>query len=115
MEFMTRRITYLMEEQENRSQLSNTRDLNVKSIRVLEEPHKTKIPNQYDEGVLPLDMNKEPKQCEVTMSREDKTQNGKRMTETKLTGKKARKLSKKRAKIGKLQKTLEETSKKEKS
>jgi hypothetical protein len=38
------------------------------------------------------------------MSREDKTQNGKRMTETKLTGKKARKLSKKRAKIKKLQK-----------
>jgi hypothetical protein len=45
-----------MEEQENRSQLSNTRDLNVKSIRVLEEPHKTKIPNQSDEGVLPLDI-----------------------------------------------------------
>jgi hypothetical protein len=49
------------------------------------------------------------------MSREDKNQNGKRMTETKLTGKKARKLSKKRAKIGKLQKTPEETSQKEKS
>jgi hypothetical protein len=51
----------------------------------------------------------------VTLSREDKTQNGKRMTETKLTGKKARKLSKKRAKIEKLQKTPEETSQKEKS
>jgi hypothetical protein len=62
-----------------------------------------------------LDLKKEPKQREVTMSREDKNQNGKRMTETKLTGKKARKLSKKRAKIRKLQKTPEETSQKEKS
>jgi hypothetical protein len=114
MEFMTRRITYLMEEQENISQLLNTRDLDVEAIRELEEPKKTEIPNPYDEGVLPLDMKKEPKQCEVTMSREDKTQNGKRMAETKLTRKKARKLSKKRDKIGKLQKTPEETSQKEK-
>jgi hypothetical protein len=35
MEFMTRRIAYLMEEQENRSQLLNTRDLDVESIREL--------------------------------------------------------------------------------
>jgi hypothetical protein len=49
------------------------------------------------------------------MSREDKTQNGKRMTEMKLTGNKARKLSKNRAKIEKLQKVPEETSQKEKS
>jgi hypothetical protein len=44
------------------------------------------------------------------MLKEDKNQNGKRHTETKLTGKKARKLSKKRAKIEKLQKILEGTS-----
>jgi hypothetical protein len=37
------------------------------------------------------------------------------MTETKLTGKKNRKLSKKRANIKKLQTILEETSQKEKS
>jgi hypothetical protein len=115
MEFMTRRIAYLMEEQENISQLLNTRDLDVEAIRVLEEPQKIKIPNPYDEGVLPLDLKKEPQQREVTMSREDKTQNGKRMIETKLTRKKARKLSNKRAKIEKLQKVLEETSEKEKS
>jgi hypothetical protein len=36
------------------------------------------------------------------------------MTETKLTGKKARNISKKRAKIRKLQKTPEENSQKEK-
>jgi hypothetical protein len=38
------------------------------------------------------------------MPKEDKNQNGKRHTEMKLTGKKDRKLSKKRAKIDKLQK-----------
>jgi hypothetical protein len=37
------------------------------------------------------------------MSKENKNQNGKRTTETKLTGKKARKLSKKKAKIERLQ------------
>jgi exopolyphosphatase/pppGpp-phosphohydrolase len=37
------------------------------------------------------------------------------MTKTKLTRKKPRKISKKRAKIKKLQKTLKETSQKEKS
>jgi hypothetical protein len=44
------------------------------------------------------------------MPKEDMNQNGKRPTETKLTGNKARKLSKKRAKIDKLQKVPEETS-----
>jgi hypothetical protein len=62
-----------------------------------------------------LDLKKESQHREVTMSREDKNQNGKRMIETKLTGKNARKLSKKRDKIEKLQKIPEETSQKEKS
>jgi hypothetical protein len=44
------------------------------------------------------------------MTKEDKNQNGKRTTETKLTGKKARKLSKKRAKFEKLQKVPEGSS-----
>ena len=44
------------------------------------------------------------------MPRGDKNRNGKRNTETMPTGKKARKLSKKRAKIEKLQKVLEGTS-----
>jgi hypothetical protein len=47
------------------------------------------------------------------MTKEDKNQNGKRNTKMKLTGKKARKLSKKRAKIKKLQKDPEGTSQKE--
>jgi hypothetical protein len=62
-----------------------------------------------------LDLKKELHHREVTMSREDKNQNGKRMTETKLTRKKARKLSKNIAKNEKLQKTPEETSQKEKT
>jgi hypothetical protein len=103
-----------MKEQEDRPNPLNTRDLCIKVIRELEEPQKTEIPNPYDEGVLPLDLKKEPKKRKVTMSRDDKNQNGKRMTEMKLTGKKARNPSKKRAKIRKLQKTQEETSQKEK-
>jgi hypothetical protein len=47
------------------------------------------------------------------MPRGDKNRNGKRNIETKLTGKKARNLSKKRATIEKLQKVLEGTSQKE--
>jgi hypothetical protein len=43
------------------------------------------------------------------MSKDDKTQKGKRTTETKLTRKKARKISKKRAKFEKLQKVPEGT------
>jgi hypothetical protein len=67
-----------MEEQENRSKLLDTRDLDVEAIRELEEPQKTEIPNPYVEGVLPSDLKKESQQCEVTMSREDRNQNGKR-------------------------------------
>jgi hypothetical protein len=44
------------------------------------------------------------------MPKEDENQNGKRYIETKLIGKKARNLSKKRVKIEKLQKVLEGTS-----
>jgi hypothetical protein len=47
------------------------------------------------------------------MPKEDKNQNGKRNSEMKLTRKKVRKLSKKRAKIEKLQKVPEGTSQKE--
>jgi hypothetical protein len=49
------------------------------------------------------------------MSRENKNQNGKRMTKMKLTRKKDRKLGKKRSKIENLQNIPEETLQKEKS
>jgi hypothetical protein len=44
------------------------------------------------------------------MLREDKNKNGKRNPETQITGKKARKLSKKKAKLEKLQEVPEKTS-----
>jgi Asp-tRNA(Asn)/Glu-tRNA(Gln) amidotransferase B subunit len=53
---------------------------------------------------------KEYQQREVTMSKEDKNKNGKRTTEMKLTRKKAKKLSKKRAMIEKFKKVPEGTS-----
>jgi hypothetical protein len=37
-DFMTRRITYLIEYQENRSKLFDTRDPDVKAARTLEDP-----------------------------------------------------------------------------
>jgi hypothetical protein len=51
----------------------------------------------------------------VTMSREDRDQNGKRLTELKTIEKKARKLSKKKEKIEKLQELPGGTLQKEKS
>ena len=47
------------------------------------------------------------------MSKENKNQNGKRITEMNITRKKARKLSKKRDKIDRLQKIPEGASQKE--
>jgi hypothetical protein len=87
--------------------------LDVKVGITLEDPQKTEVPILDTEEVLPLISRKEPQQHEVTLSKEDKNQNGKRNSEMKLTGKKARKLSKKRAKIEKLQKVPEGTSQKE--
>jgi hypothetical protein len=100
----------LIEEQENRAQLVNNNDIDIEVARTLEDPQRTEISIPDEERIVPL---KESQQREVTMSKEDKNQNGKRQTETKLTGKKARKLSKKRAKIDMLQKAPEGTSQKE--
>ena len=106
---MTRRITHLIEEQKNRSKLISTRKLDVKVKRAQEDSQKTEVPTPARENVLLSDPTKQYHQCEVTMPKGDKNQNGKRNTETKITGKKARKLSKKRAKIEKLQRVLEGT------
>jgi hypothetical protein len=97
--FMTRRIAHLVEEQENRSKLIRTKNLDVKVGIPKEDLHKTEAPTPDREEVFPLNPRKESQQREVTMPRGDKNQNGKRNTETKLTGKKGRKLSKKRSKI----------------
>jgi hypothetical protein len=81
--------------------------------RIPEDPQNTKVPIPDTDELFPLISMKESQQCEVTLPKEDKNQNGKSHTKTKLTGKKARKLSKKRAKIEKLQKVLERTFQKE--
>ena len=110
---MTRRIVHLIEERENRSKLFKTRNLDVEVERTQEDSQKTKEPTLDREEVLPLKPMKQSQQCKVTMVNRDKNQNGKRITEMKTTGKKAKKLSKKRAKIERLQKVPEGTSQKE--
>jgi hypothetical protein len=65
--FMTRRIAHLIEEQENRLKIFNTRDLDVEATRTLEDPQKTEVPTPDKEEVLPLNPRKESQQREVTM------------------------------------------------
>jgi hypothetical protein len=92
----------LIEEQKNISKLFNTRDPDLEVARTLEDPQEIEVPIPDKEEVTPSNLRKEYQQHEVTMPNTYKNQNGKRNTETKLTGKKARKLSKKRAKIKKI-------------
>jgi hypothetical protein len=80
--------------------------LDVKFERTQEDSQKTEAPTPDREEVLPLNPRKEYQQHKVTKPRGDKNHNGKSNTEMKLTGKKARKLSKKRPTIKKLQKVL---------
>ena len=56
---------------------------------------------------------KDPPLCEVTIPRGDTNNNGKRKPMTQITRKKARKLSKKKAKLEKLQEVPERTSQRE--
>jgi hypothetical protein len=86
--------------------------LDVKVGRT-KEVQKSRASTPAREEVLPVHPTKESQQREITMPKKDKNNNGKRNTETKLTGKKARKLSKKRENIKKLQKVREGTSLKE--
>jgi hypothetical protein len=109
-DIMTRRISYLIEEQENRSNLFNTRKLDVEVARTLEDSQETEVPISDKEEILSRNPREEPQQREVTKNTEDKNRNGKRTTEMKLTGRKARKLSKKRDKFENLQKVPEGTS-----
>jgi hypothetical protein len=96
---MARRITQLIEEQENRSKLVVTRNIDVEAARTLGDPQKTEVLTPDKEKVLPLNPRKESQQRAVTVLKDDKNRNGKETTETRLTGKKARKLSKKRDKL----------------
>jgi hypothetical protein len=119
-DFMARRIARLLEEQEDKSKQLRARDLAVEVERTQEDLENLSIqesrastPETVREEVLPSNPMKDPQQCEVTMPRGDKNKNGKRNPETQITGKKARKLSKKKAKLEKLQEVPERTSQKE--
>jgi hypothetical protein len=110
---MTRRIAQLIEEQENRSKLFRTRNTDVEATRTLEDPQKTEVPIPDKEEILPLSPRKEPQQRAMTMLKEDRNHNEKRQIKLNITVKKARKISKKRAKIENLQKSPEGASQKE--
>jgi len=58
-------------------------------------------PEIVREEVLHMNPLKNPQQCEVTTLRKNKNRNGKRNPETRIKGKKARKLSKKKSKLEK--------------
>jgi hypothetical protein len=75
--FMTRKITQLIEEWENRSNLFDTRDPDVEAARTLGDPQKTEVLTLGKEEVLPLNPRKESQQRAMTMLKEDKNQNGK--------------------------------------
>jgi hypothetical protein len=115
---MAKRIAHLLKEQENQSKLLRTRNLDIEVERTQEDlkhlsvqESRARTPNR--EEVLVLNPRKYHQHHEVTMTRGDKNQNGKRNIETHITGKKARKLSKKKAKLEKLQEVPEKTSQKE--
>jgi hypothetical protein len=97
-----------------------SRDLDVKVERTQEDLENLSIQESREsntesvrEEVLPLNPMKDPQQCEVTMPRGDKKNNGKRNREMQITEKKYRKLSKKKEKLEKLQEVPERTSQKE--
>jgi hypothetical protein len=117
---MGRRIAFLIEEQEDKSKQLRARYLVVEVERTQEglknssmQKRRAPTPDTVREEVLPSNPVKDPHRCEFTMLREDKNKNGKRNPETQITGKKARNLSKKKEKLGKLQEVPERTSQKE--
>jgi hypothetical protein len=81
--------------------------------RTREDSQTSRAPTLDREAILLSNPMKESQQHEATMPKKDKNQNGKRNIKTKIIGKKARKLSKKRTKIENLQKVPKGTSQKE--
>jgi hypothetical protein len=81
----------------------------VEAKRTLEDMQKIELPIFDTEEVLSRNPQKDFQWHEVTKTTKDKHQNGKIITEMKVTGKKARKLRKKRDNTVRLQEVLEET------
>lgn len=117
-EFMAKRIAHLLEEQENQSKLLRTRNMDVEVERTQADlkhmfVQESREPTPNREEVLALNPMKDHRQRKVTMPRGDKNPNRKRNPVTQITGKKPRKLRKKKAKLEKLQEVPEKTSQKE--
>ena len=106
---MTRRIAHLIGEQKRRSHIFNISNSDVEAKRTLEDPQKIEVYIFDTKEVLSRNPKKYFPRREVTKTTEDKHQNGKSITEMKLTGKKDRKLRKKRANTVRLQEVLEDT------
>jgi hypothetical protein len=92
----------------------NEKELSIKVERMQEglkdlSIQERSVPTQevLRKGILTSEPLRVPQQCEATMLGEDKNKNGKRILETaketQITGKKARKLNKNKAKLEKLQ------------
>jgi hypothetical protein len=107
---LIRRIAHLIGEQENKSKLLRTRNLDVEVERKQEDSQTSRTPTPDREDILLSNPMIESQQREVTMPKEDKNQNGKRDTKMNITRKKARRLSNKRSKVEKLQNFPEGTS-----
>jgi hypothetical protein len=73
--------------------------MDVEVERTQEDSSKNGSPTLDREEILLSNPMKESQQHKFTMPKGDRNQNGKKNTETKITGKKARKLNKKREKI----------------
>jgi hypothetical protein len=73
----------------------------------------SRAPTPDREELFPLNPMKDHHQRKVTMPREDKNKNGKRNPVTQIIGKKAKNLSKKKAKSEKLQEARGRTSQNE--
>ena len=84
---MTRRITQLIEKQENRMKPFDTRCPEVKAAKSLRDSQKIGVFVLDIDEVVPLSPGKGPQQREVPIPKENKNQNGKITTEMKLTGK----------------------------
>jgi hypothetical protein len=116
-DFIAQRIDRLIEEGGVESKKQNEREVVVNFERVQEglkdlsmQEESMSTQDLVRKEVLSLTPLKEHQQCEVTMLRTDKNKNGKRNPETQITGKKERKLSKKKSKLEKLWEVLEKTS-----
>jgi hypothetical protein len=113
--FMARRIVHILEEQEDKLKLLRTRDRVVEFERTREYLKHLSIqeniaPTPKREEVLPLN---NLQQCKVTMLSTDNNKNGKRNPVTQITRNKSINLSKKKARLEKLQEVLERTLQKE--